>query len=59
MKKQPSFLIRLSLLPAIIFSLASPAVLQADVIHTVKTGESLSTIGKKYHVNTEEILMCN
>ena len=59
MKKHPSFLIRLSLLPAIIFSLASPAVLQADVIHTVKTGESLSTIGEKYQVNTEEILMSN
>lgn len=59
MKKYPSFPIRFSLLPAIIFFLAGPAVLDADVTHTVKPGESLYAIGKKYQVNTEEILAAN
>jgi cell wall-associated NlpC family hydrolase len=58
-KKHPSFPIRFSLLPAIIFLLAGPAILQADVTHTVKPGESLYAIGKKYQVNTEEILAAN
>jgi len=58
-KKHPSFPIRFSLLPAIIFFLAGPAVLDADVTHTVKPGESLYAIGKKYQVNTEEILAAN
>lgn len=59
MKKHSSFPIRFSLLPAIIFFLAGPAILQADVTHTVKPGESLYAIGKKYQVNTEEILAAN
>ena len=59
MKKHPSFPIRFSLLPAIIFLLAGPAILEADVTHTVKPGESLYAIGKKYQVNTEEILAAN
>ena len=59
MKKHPSFPIRFSLLPSIIFLLAGPAILQADVTHTVKPGESLYAIGKKYQVNTEEILAAN
>jgi cell wall-associated NlpC family hydrolase len=58
-KKHSSFPIRFSLLPAIIFFLAGPAILQADVTHTVKPGESLYAIGKKYQVNTEEILAAN
>ena len=59
MKKHSSFPIRFSLLPGIIFFLAGPAILQADVTHIVKPGESLYAIGKKYQVNTEEILAAN
>ena len=59
MKNHSPFLIRFSLLPAIFFLLAGPAVLEANVIHTVKPGESLYAIGKKYRVNTEEILTAN
>ena len=59
MKRHPSFPNRFSLLPAIIFFLAGPAVLEADVTYTVKPGESLYAIGKKYQVNTEEILAAN
>jgi peptidoglycan DL-endopeptidase LytE len=58
-KKHPSFLIRFSLIPVILFLLASPAVLKADVTHTVKPGESLYGIGKKYRVNKEKILTAN
>jgi len=58
-KRHPSFPIRFFLLPAIIFFLAGPAVLEADLTHTVKPGESLNAISKKYHVNTEEILAAN
>jgi cell wall-associated NlpC family hydrolase len=59
MKFRPSFLFRFSLLPALILFLSGPGVLRADVIHTVKPGESLYTIGKKYHVAVEEILAAN
>ena len=59
MKSPPSFLIRFSLLSGIFFFLASPTILHADVTHTVKLGESLYAIGKKYHVNPEEILTAN
>lgn len=59
MKFRPSFLFRFSLLPALILFLSGPGVLRADVIHTVKPGESLYTIGKKYHVAVEEILTAN
>ncbi|RPJ41586.1 MAG: peptidoglycan endopeptidase [Deltaproteobacteria bacterium] len=58
-KSHFSFSIRFSLLSAIILLMASPALLQAEVRHIVKPGESLYTIGKKYHVNTEEILAAN
>ena len=59
MKFRPSFLFRFSLLPALILFLSGPGVLRADVIHTVKPGESLYTIGKKYHVAVEEIVTAN
>ena len=59
MKNHSPFLIRFSLLPAIFFLLTGPAVLEARVTHTVKPGESLYAIGKKYRVNTEEILTAN
>jgi peptidoglycan DL-endopeptidase LytE len=59
MKSRPSFLFRFSLLPALILFLSGPGVLRADVIHTVKPGESLYAIGNKYRVATEEILAAN
>ena len=59
MKFRPSFLFRFSLLPALILFLSGPGVLRADVIHNVKTGESLYTIGKNYRVAVEEILTAN
>jgi cell wall-associated NlpC family hydrolase len=60
MKFYASFLFRFSILSAfIILFLPGPAFLRADIIHTVKPGESLSAIGKKYRVATEEILAAN
>ncbi len=59
MNKHPAFLIGFSILPAVIFFLAGPAVLQADVTHTVKPGESLYAIGKKYQATPEQILAAN
>jgi peptidoglycan endopeptidase LytE len=59
MKFHASFLFRFSILSAFILFLPGPAFLRADVIHNVKTGESLYTIGKKYRVAVEEILTAN
>jgi cell wall-associated NlpC family hydrolase len=59
MKSRPSFLFRFSILSAFILFMPGPAFLRADVIHNVKTGECLYTIGKKYRVAVEEILMAN
>jgi cell wall-associated NlpC family hydrolase len=62
MKKHLSFLFRFSSLSVAIVGLlllAGPPVLLAETTHTVKPGESLYSIGKKYHVSTEEILTAN
>ncbi len=42
-----------------IFFMTSPALLQANAIHTVKSGESLYGIAREYQVNKNEILAAN
>jgi len=59
MKRHPSFLFRRFLLPAAIFFLIGTPPLRADVNHTVKPGESLHVIGKRYHVNPGKIAAAN
>ena len=59
MKFRLSFPVRCSLLSIAIFFLTGPGMTKADVTHTVKGGESLYAIGKKYRVAAEEILKAN
>jgi cell wall-associated NlpC family hydrolase len=54
-----SFLFRFFLLPSVVLFLSDPAILWAEVIHTVKPGESLYAIGKTYRLPAEEILKAN
>jgi peptidoglycan DL-endopeptidase LytE len=59
MKFRFSFPVRWFLLAVVIFFLTGPGSLFADVTHTVKPGESLYALGKKYRVAAEEIAKAN
>lgn len=61
MRKKPSFPFPFPLFFPVLFLifLAGPSVLRAEVVHTVKPGESLYAIGKKYQVAPQGIIETN